>query len=620
VTIPIKIPFLGDSTDLKKATAEVDGALEQTATRSQKAGKIIDAGAKAAALGFLAAGAAALKLAQGAAEDEKAANALAKTLKNAAGATDAQVAATEDWITAQGKALGVADDQLRPALNSLAVATGDVGEAQKLAALAMDVSAGTGKSLEQVATALAKAQNGNVSALSRLGIKTKDSVKDEGALQAAQIATTKARDKYNKAVAEFGPASSEAALAADELEYRQTKLGEAQGKAKLTTIDFAEAQKRLSDAYGGQAKTGAETLEGKMNRLKLALSEAGESIGYMLIPALTKLGTWLNDKVVPALDATFSWMDSHQTTVKVIAVGVAALGAAFITASLAMKAYAVGSTIVTAASKAWAAVQWVLNAALSANPIGLAVLALGALAVGIGIAWAKSETFRDVVTGAFDKVKAVASGVADFFTEKIPAAFNKVTSAAGSVVGWVKSNWPTLLAILTGPIGLAVLAITKKWDDIKAGATAVKDWVTDKFNDLVTFATRLPARMSSALGGLFDGLRNTFLSAVNFVIDKWNSFELKIDLPKVLGGGSIEIGTPNIPHLATGGIVTRPTVALIGEAGPEAVVPLNGRYGGGNVYEITVMAPVGSSSADIGRDLVKHITAYERAGGRRYAT
>lgn len=61
--------------------------------------------------------------------------------------------------------------------------------------------------------------------------------------------------------------------------------------------------------------------------------------------------------------------------------------------------------------------QWLLNVAMSANPIGLVILALTALGVGLAIAWNKSETFRKIVTGAWEKIKGAASGVTDWFTK-----------------------------------------------------------------------------------------------------------------------------------------------------------------------------------------------------------
>lgn len=76
-----------------------------------------------------------------------------------------------------------------------------------------------------------------------------------------------------------------------------------------------------------------------------------------------------------------------------------------------------------------------------------------------------------------------------------------------------------------------------------------------------------------------------------------------------------------IPAMAKGGIVTGPTLALIGEAGPEAVIPLNGRNAGmGNTFNLTVNAGLGADGAVIGREIVDAIKRYERASGPVFAS
>jgi len=235
---------------------KVGKSAEKASGKMSKASKVLGGAAKVGALGIAAgAGLAVVKMAQltkGAIEDEAAQKKLAKTLSNAAGARKKDVKSVETWISKQGVALGITDDELRPALGRLVTATGDVGKAQKLASLGMDVSAGTGKSLKQVTEALAKAQNGQVSGLSRLGIATKD----------------------------------------------------AHGKTK----SFAEIQVELNKKFGGQAKTAANTLEGKMGRLKLVMDETGETIGSKLIPVVTTMATWFLNKGIPAISKTWAWL------------------------------------------------------------------------------------------------------------------------------------------------------------------------------------------------------------------------------------------------------------------------------------------------------------------------
>ncbi|MDV6267081.1 phage tail tape measure protein [Rhodococcus globerulus] len=216
-----------------------------------------------------------------------------------------------------------------------------------------------------------------------------------------------------------------------------------------------------------------------------------------------------------AIKSSAAWVASNAKT-----------AASFLAAKISMLAVATATGVMTAA-------QWLLNAAVNANPFSLIVIALIAVGAGLYALWTKSETFRNIVTGAFNAVKNVVMGVWN----------------------WVSDNWPLLLAILTGPIGMAVLLITKNWDSIKEGAAAAKDWIVGKWNDLVGFVTGLPGRMRSAVSGMWDGVRDSFKSALNWVIDKWNNF--RIPAMKVAGVQvSPEINFPDIPRFAAGGDVS----------------------------------------------------------------
>jgi hypothetical protein len=77
----------------------------------------------------------------------------------------------------------------------------------------------------------------------------------------------------------------------------------------------------------------------------------------------------------------------------------------------------------------------------------------------------------------------------------------------------------------------------------------------------------------------------------------------------------------NVPKMAQGGIVNRPTLAMIGEKGPEAVIPLNkaGGMGGGAVYNITVNAGIGTSGQEVGKQIVEAIKKFERSSGPVFA-
>jgi hypothetical protein len=239
-----------------KLLADVDNftkGLDKGAKETQTFGDKITKFGKIAGAAFAAAGIAAVAYAgkllkdgvESAIADEKANAQLAATLRNVAGATDETIAKTLEYTRATELATGVTEDELRPSLNRLSIATGDVSKAMELQKLALDVSAGSGKSLETVTNALAKAQEGNTASLVRLGI----------GLSAAQLKTMSMDDVTNS----------------------------------------------LAETFAGAADTAANTFEGKMTRLGLAFEDVRDTVGGFVLDAITPMVETVVSKVMPAL-------------------------------------------------------------------------------------------------------------------------------------------------------------------------------------------------------------------------------------------------------------------------------------------------------------------------------
>ena len=243
----LTLSIVADIDSLQKGLKKADTEIE---TFGDKVGAFGKKAAAAFAVAAAAAFAYGTKLAvdgvKAAIEDEAAQLRLANALRTATGATDEQIRATEDMILKTSLATGVADDKLRPAMQRLAVSTKDTGEAQRLLSLALDISKGKGIELETVANALGRAQDGNTTALGRLGLGL--------------------------------------------------------SKAELSTLSFTEVQAKLSELYGGAAAANAETFQGKIDRLKVGFDEAKESLGVALLPQVEKFITFLNDVGVPTLN------------------------------------------------------------------------------------------------------------------------------------------------------------------------------------------------------------------------------------------------------------------------------------------------------------------------------
>ena len=242
----VKITFDADFDELKRG---ISGATNEVQSFGDKMGKF----GKLAGAAFAAASAAALAYAgvllkqgvESAIADEQAQAKLATTLQNVTGATDAQIAAVEKQILNTSLLTGKTDDELRPSFERLVRATKDSDAALKLQSIALDVSAGSGKSLEAVTNAMAKAQEGNTASLAKLGI----------GLTAAQ----------------------------------------------LKTMSMDEITKQLASTFANQASIQADTFAGKMARLKVAFDEGKETIGSFVLDAITPMIDTVVNVVIPAV-------------------------------------------------------------------------------------------------------------------------------------------------------------------------------------------------------------------------------------------------------------------------------------------------------------------------------
>lgn len=553
---PVVISILADG---KQARVE----LEQTATTAQKVGGAFRKMAAPAlqalgAIGTAAKGAidSATNLAEGMSKNEQIFGKQAGAIAKFAGSAEQSLGQSKVAALDAASTFGLIGQKAGMSGKESA------GFAKQFTTLASDLASFNNTSPEEAVEAIGAAMRGEAEPIRKYGVMLDDATLRNEALKLGLVKTTKdALTPQQKALA-----ASQAILA---------QTGKAQG-------DFA----RTSD---GAANKG---------RILAAQSEnLRATLGEQLLPVYESLQD--------ALASTLGWISEHQTETKVL-VGIAA-GLA-----VGVLAVNVGMTLVTAATTAWSAVtmvatgvQTAYNAAMKANPVGVVVMAVAALAAGLVVAYKKSETFRAIVDGAFRAVQG----------------------AAAFAFGWVRDNWPLLVAIITGPIGVATYAVVKNWDRIRGGATAAKDWVVGKFDALVGFVTGLPGRIGRAASGMFDGIKDAFKSAINWVIDKWNglsfgipSIDTKIPGIGKIGGGKFQV--PQIQRLATGGITTGPMLAMIGDnpGGREAVIPLDKYDLGGTTHiYVTVQAPVGSSPAEIGRTLRTYLNEWAATGGRRLA-
>jgi tape measure domain-containing protein len=164
------------------------------------------------------------------------------------------------------------------------------------------------------------------------------------------------------------------------------------------------------------------------------------------------------------------------------------------------------------------------------------------------VAW---DAIQLIVTGVWNALKAAAQRIFDGMKRIIDDVWTGIKTAA-------RTAWNLIHDYIVDPITDAV------------------DWVKDKIDSVVDFAKKLPGRMSNLFTGMWDGIKNSFKAAVNWLIGKWNGLSFHVGGGSFLGVDipSFSLTVPQIPYLAKGALVQRPSLAMLAERGPEAVIPL----------------------------------------------
>lgn len=335
------------------------------------------------------------------------------------------------------------------------------------------------------------------------------------------------------------------------------KTGDVLGAQKLIL-------KEVESQVGGSAKAYGDTLPGQLAKARNSFEEIAGSVATTLLPYLTQLLDWVNtnmptillviqttlaaavpiiaavagafqQQIIPAVERTIAvisglvgWFREHETTTTLLLAGLAALGAAL----LAWNAYIV---ITTALTKAWAAVQLLLNAVLTANPIGLVIVALVALAAGLVVAYQRSETFRQIVQAALAAVRSAAQALASFFTSTVAPAFrtawDRMSSAVSAAWEAIRPIIAALRQIVQGLVDFVAGIITgdwaRAWNGLKTAAQGgwnlFKAWITGLPALVLGWAKDIGKALIdgiiSGLSGLADRFRDAAVGQIQGALD-----------------------------------------------------------------------------------------------------
>jgi len=404
------------------------------------------------------------------------------------------------------------------------------------------------------------------------------------------------------------------------------------------TADGKTATQALADVTRGQAAAATDTFMGRLDGMKAKLEDATARFGQKYGPAITAAGTAMAGLgaamsiLPPLITAIGAAIDFMLGPIGLVILAIAAIGIAIYL--IYRNWNTIWAAMKTAVEAVWNFIQtyWPLLLPILLGPFGILIdlvvknfdtikrvitdavnvivavfsgiiTAVSAVvnfvvpifqfmgkvleAIGLVIALPYIVAFEAIsfvvglvvqgITAAFHFLAGVLAAVANALVGPFQIAFSIISSVAGFVVAVIKAEWSGLVAFFQWVVGILAAILGPPFRVASDAAGSVVGAIEWWWNGLIGFFRTAVGTLGGIFSGMWDGITHAFKDAINGLIWIWN----RLHFPAINVGPfhTPEIGVPQIRPFAAGGVVSSPTLALIGEAGPEAVVPL-GRRGG----------------------------------------
>ena len=381
-------------------------------------------------------------------------------------------------------------------------------------------------------------------------------------------------DTFNEGLAKCKTEAEQQNYVLDQL----SKLGlaEVSDAYRTQNADLIAANKAQSDYTDTQAQLGEKMQpittaikQGVTDVLNAFLELTGSVDFEQIAAGISNAFTWFIDTGIPAILNGLTWIKDNLPTITTLAAGlttaIVAQTAATKIKTLADLAASKNLTLVTMAQKA-------LNAAMKANLIGIIITAITALVAAFIYLWNNCESFRNFWIGLWEGIK----------------------TAASAAMEWLKTAFSALGTFFSNTWADFKQAGAAAWSYIKGIFGNVAGFFKEKFGQAWTAVKNIFSTGGAIFSGIVEGISAAFKNIVNAIIRginkvvsvPFNAINTALDKLRnvsIAGASPFSflptISVPEIPELATGGIVNRATQAIIGEAGKEAVLPLERNTG-----------------------------------------
>lgn len=538
-------------------------SLKTTGARLMKGGAIVTALAVPLVAG--------IKTALSAYEQQMIAEAkLAEIYKTRLGATEDQIQATLELASAQQK-LGVVGDEVQ------------IAGAQQLATFVSTTDS----------------VNALIPAMNNLLVQ-------QNGLNATQGDATQIANLFGKALQGQTGALRRVGISFNEAQEEVLKYGTEEEKVAM----LAEV---IEQNVGNMNKAIADTPLGKIQQAKNAFGDLKEEIGAQLAPVVSSLATWMHKNLVPAIQKFIAFMQKHPIIAKF---AVALTGVLLVGGPLLIL---LGSLI-----GAIGTIAGVLGA-ISA-PIVAVVAGIGAVIAVLVVAYQKSESFRTAVQTLGGAIKTFLGGAIEFIRPILSALwalFQQIAKVVGVVLTPIVTALGQAFQVagnIFSWVGQKLQPLANVIRNIGSAFNTVKGWIVSAGREIKSVGQTIAKPFVdawSAIKGAYDKITGIFPIRLGKIFEGIKLPHFKIsggEIPWGIGGYG-KRPSIDIEWYAKGGIMRKPTIFGGGEAGAEAIVPLEpfwdrlDKMNTGNEITINVYAPEGMDIAELSREIERRIIA-----------
>lgn len=557
--------------------------------------------------------------------------------------------------------LGFKNEEVAKTLTTLTVATQSPTKAIEDLGVASNLSRLKGIGLAEAGTTLAKVYAGSNRALTQMGINLNIGSAKLHSVQTASEGVKKAQEALKHTQDEVNEGTLKGSKASYALQQAHEKLSSAERKLKQDQEAVSVVMAALEKRTKGQAAAFAGTLAGAADIAGAHVNHLARISGEVLMPALQAAAGVVLEFVIaltkgepaaiaiaaaiggPLVAAVLAYVGAmviaNAATLGIglvigaVAVGIyelithfgevtnfiqthavlIALALAPITAGFSLLTLA-GYELVSNWDSIWSSIKSIVSSAVdfiegiwhgleavtSAVWDAIKTVILTVWNTIKSIVTGKVEEVKSVVTSAWSAIQAVTSAVWGTIRAVVQTAWDVIRSVTTSALGGIKS-------VMSGAWSAIQGALSAAWGAIKSTVgsawSAIQTVVTAGTSAVVGAVTALPGRALSALAGLVSGFARIGAEAIHALV---SAIEAGVGSAASAVSGLVSSIAGDVPvvggllkKLASGGIVTSPTLAVIGEAGPEAVIPLSQLGGTGIVTgsNVTPLPSFGGASA-----------------------